>query len=68
MMKNRKRVTLAKETLRRLTWEDLARIGGGTETASVSPTECCTVSCFRHCGVPPPPPAEPRRRGNRRAR
>jgi hypothetical protein len=67
MMKNRKRVTLAKETLRRLTSEDLAGIAGGTETASVSPTECCTISCFRHCGAPPPP-AEPRRRGNRRAR
>ncbi|HVR11708.1 MAG TPA: hypothetical protein VMW75_26945 [Thermoanaerobaculia bacterium] len=67
-MKTRKRVTLAKETLRRLTSEDLALIGGGTETASVSPTECCTISCFRHCGAPPPPPPDVKRRGNRRAR
>ncbi len=65
MIKNRKRVTLAKETLRHLTSLDLALIAGGTEPASVSPTECCTISCFRHCGAPPPPPPDVRRRGNR---
>src|SRR6202521_4111163 len=40
----------------------LCRVAGGTETASVSPTECCTVSCFRRA-------AGPRSRGTgRRAR
>jgi hypothetical protein len=49
MRKELKKVSLARETLRHL--DEPSRPDGpfGTETASISPTECCTASCRHIC-------------------